>query len=211
MKTDDLIALMAADARPAPPLAPQVAASIAGVAGIVGGLFLWATGLRPELAAALTDPVVLMKWLLPLALVAVALPLTLRLTRPEVRLGRRGWLFAPIAGIAAGLFLLTLIDTPPAQRLAELQGQTLVECLVSISTIALPPLLLALAVLRRGATTAPLLTGTLAGLACGAVAAALYALHCPEDNPLFFVTWYGTGILIAGAVGALAGSRLLRW
>lgn len=211
MKTDDLIALMAADLQPAKPLGPQVTAAIAGGAGLAGGLFLSVTGLRPTLGAALTDPVTLMKWLLPVAIVAAALPLILRLIRPEAQLRRRGWAFAPIAGAAAALFALALIGTPADARLAELRGQTLIACLTSITAIALPALLAGLTVMRRGATTAPLLAGGLIGLACGAAAATLYALHCPEDNPLFFVTWYGAAILLVGLIGAIAGRRLLRW
>ncbi len=43
------------------------------------------------------------------------------------------------------------------------------------------------------------------------MAAAVYSLHCPEDSPLFFLLWYGLGIVIAGAAGARLGSRVLRW
>ena len=75
---------------------------------------------------------------------------------------------------------------------------------------ALPTMALLMA-LRRGASLAPVQSGALAGLGGGAAAAALYALHCPEDSPLFYVPWYGTGILMAGAAGAVLGGRLLRW
>jgi hypothetical protein len=52
---------------------------------------------------------------------------------------------------------------------------------------------------------------TAAGLAAGAIAAAIYAWHCPDDSPLFLATWYT--ITIAGVTvgGALLGRRLLRW
>ncbi|MBD3765305.1 MAG: DUF1109 family protein, partial [Rhodobacterales bacterium] len=44
-----------------------------------------------------------------------------------------------------------------------------------------------------------------AGVAAG------YALHCTEDSPLFFVLWYGLGILVPTLAGAWLGRRLLAW
>jgi hypothetical protein len=64
---------------------------------------------------------------------------------------------------------------------------------------------------RRGATTAPALAGFVAGLAGSGLAAAIYTLHCTEDSPLFYVTWYGLAISTIAAVSAALGSRLLRW
>jgi len=55
------------------------------------------------------------------------------------------------------------------------------------------------------------LTGAAAGLAAGASAATLYGLHCPEVSALFVLIWYSLGMLVAAAIGALAGPRVLRW
>ena len=41
--------------------------------------------------------------------------------------------------------------------------------------------------------------------------AALYAIHCTEDSPLFYAVWYGLAILVATAIGAALGRFLLRW
>jgi hypothetical protein len=49
------------------------------------------------------------------------------------------------------------------------------------------------------------------GLAAGGLAAAIYALFCDQDSPLFVATWYVLGVLIVTAIGAAIGSRLLRW
>ena len=77
--------------------------------------------------------------------------------------------------------------------------------------IGLLGLAVALAVLRDGASAAPRRSGAMAGLAAGGFAAAVYALHCPEDAPQFFLVWYSLGIAILVAAGAAAGARLLRW
>ena len=84
-------------------------------------------------------------------------------------------------------------------------------CLLSITLLSIPALVLGLMLFRRGASVRPALTGALIGLAVSASATTGYALHCNEDSPLFFVLWYGLAILICTGAGALAGSRLLRW
>ena len=116
-----------------------------------------------------------------------------------------------LGATALSLVAFGLAQTPPQGWGVAIRGNTLVACLLSIPTLAALPTLALLMALRRGATLAPVRSGALAGLGGGAAAAALYALHCPEDNPLFYVPWYGTGILVAGAAGAVLGGRLLRW
>jgi len=44
-----------------------------------------------------------------------------------------------------------------------------------------------------------------------ALAAALYALHCTDDSPLFVATWYSLAIAGVTVLGWAVGSRLLRW
>jgi hypothetical protein len=50
-----------------------------------------------------------------------------------------------------------------------------------------------------------------AGLAGSALSAAVYALHCTEDSPLFYVTWYGLAIAGVTLVSTLIAARSLRW
>ena len=65
--------------------------------------------------------------------------------------------------------------------------------------------------LRQGAPEHPALAGAAAGLLAGAIGAALYATHCPDDSPLFVAAWYSLAIGFVVALGAVAGARLLRW
>jgi hypothetical protein len=51
----------------------------------------------------------------------------------------------------------------------------------------------------------------MAGLLAGGIAATLYTLHCPEDSLLFVGVWHVAAIVLVASVGAVAGSRLLRW
>ena len=76
-----------------------------------------------------------------------------------------------------------------------MMGETSRFCFVWVTLMALPPLAGALWALRGGASTRPTLSGALAGLLAGGAGAALYAIHCTEDSPLFYAVWYGLAIL----------------
>lgn len=211
MRTDDLIAHLAADPRPRslPPWAPALV-PLVGLA-LTGAPILAALGVRPNLGTGLADPVTAMKWALPLAVAAVALPLAWRRSRPEARLGAQPLLLMPVVLVALALVLSALSALPSEAWGPAFRGSTRLVCLGSVVGMGLGPLAAALWALGRGATTAPRLSGFFAGLGAGGLAAALYAVHCNEDAAPFFVTWYGTGILLVGALGALLGPRVLRW
>lgn len=207
--TEELIAALASAPLPPAPAAGRAAVLLlgAGLAGIA--LYLGSMGVRPDLLAALSAPVTLAKTLLPLVLLAVALPAALRLTRPGAAV--RLWPLAVPLALSLLLVVLAALSAPPGQILRLVIGQTAVKCLSSITLLSLVPIVLATLVLRRGAPTRPVLAGAMVGLAAGACAAAGYALTCGEDSPLFYVTWYGGAILAATGLGALVGGRLLRW
>ena len=77
--------------------------------------------------------------------------------------------------------------------------------------MSLPLLAGALFGLRHGAPTRPAVAGAIAGMLSAGFAATLYASHCTDDSPLFVATWYTVATALVAAVGALAGSRLLRF
>jgi hypothetical protein len=84
-------------------------------------------------------------------------------------------------------------------------------CLIAVPLLSVPPVAALFLAFRQGAPMRPALAGALAGLAGGGLGAAVYALHCTEDSPLFYVTWYGTAIGIVTLVATLLGARILRW
>jgi hypothetical protein len=43
------------------------------------------------------------------------------------------------------------------------------------------------------------------------LAATLYASHCTDDSPLFVATWYTIATALVATIGALAGSKMLRF
>ena len=92
-----------------------------------------------------------------------------------------------------------------------LVGKTMTTCLVTIPLLSVLPVTAILLALRQGATTAPALAGFAAGIGGSGLAAMTYAMHCIEDSPLFYVTWYGLAIGGVTLVSTLIGARVLRW
>ncbi|MBU3030784.1 NrsF family protein [Paracoccus marinaquae] len=211
MKTECLIDLLAQDDTPPQAVAPRLflwsGLALLGSATVALSIL----GIRADLVAALGDPVVLMKWLLPLAIALPALRAALRLTRPQPRRVPAQHLVAAALAAGAIWLILSMLAAAPGTLWPEMRGNSLVICLTTITLISAVPLGLGLMVLRAGASPAPMRSGGLLGLGVGGLSAALYALHCNEDSPLFFLTWYGLAILIVGAAGALMGRYLLRW
>ncbi|MCF1709718.1 DUF1109 domain-containing protein [Tabrizicola sp. J26] len=208
MRTDDLIRALAAD-KVQPASVGSRLALLPLALLVAGGLLLGIIGIRPDLGAALMAPVTALKNLLPLALGLVALILAVRLARPGVSVPVAGLVVFPL--VAAALFAYGLTQMQMADWGRGLMGRTAAFCVPAIVLTALLPLVAAMRAMRAGASTDPQRSGALTGLACGALATAIYALHCNEDNPLFFVTWYGLAILIVAGIGAILGRRLLRW
>ena len=211
MKTDDLIAALAADSRTeAPPgavLAPLLAPALA-----LAVLTVWvALGFRGDLWAALGDPVSVMRFVLTGALGVLGVRLALVLARPEGRGLARLWpLGVPVAA-ALALLVWAYAATPADGRQMALVGKTMTTCLVMIPLLSVLPVAAILFCLHRGATTSPALAGLAAGLGGSGLAAMAYALHCTEDSPLFYVTWYGLAIGGVTVAATWIGSRLLRW
>lgn len=210
MKTDDLIAALAADTRPQPGVARRLRLSLPpglGVSALVFALF-W--GFRPDLGAVLASAVVL-KTLVPLALAALALGLALALVHPAApaRPVARS-LLALLVALGATLAVLVAGAGLPGLS-AALWTPSLWTCLVSIPALSLPLLAAMLWAMSAGAPLRPALAGAVAGLVAGAGAATIYSLFCDQDRALFVLPAYGAAIALIALGGALAGGRLLRW
>jgi len=210
MRTDDLITVLAGDTRAGRSVWPGVMFAALGPVLLTGGVFLLLAGVRADLANAATSLLVVWKWVLPAILFGAGISLALTLARPESRPRGGWWMAVAAAAFGAGLFASRAVIVPPVDWIAAIRGQTLLICLASITSIGLTGVIGGLAVLRRGASVRPGLSGLAIGLGSGGAAALLYALHCNQDDPLFYVTWYGLAILGLGLVGAVAGARVLR-
>lgn len=211
MKTDDLIAAMAADTSPTLPQARALRHAMVGavLAAAIGFVILLRP--RPDFAEAIHTLRFDFKFVVTLTLAVCAFAGLRRAMRPEM--GGRPYLYLLLVAPAMLLVavLAEFLAVPSALWASRWIGQNWLYCMTFIPILSLGPLAVLLAVLRHGATTAPARTGALAGLLAGAIGAAFYAAHCPDDSPFFVASWYTIAIGGVTILGALAGGRLLRW
>jgi hypothetical protein len=212
MRTDDLIQLLVADQR-APSISVERRLAIAVTVGLVvtAALFWISLGLRDDIVAAAATPRFIFKVVESLLLAGTAALLVLRLARPgaDTRAATAAVLAAP--ALLASTLVAELLLVSPAQWQTKLVGSNSIACITAIPLLSLPLLVCALYALREAAPTRPGLAGGVAGMLAGGLAAAFYAMQCPDDSPLFVAVWYSVAILAVSLVGAMAGQRVLRW
>jgi hypothetical protein len=212
METDRLIRTLAADNEyRARPVGFVLALALLAAAPVSLAIFLAGLGVRPDVMTAIHNPFFELKFLVTLALAISAIAIGLHLSRPEASV--RGWLWLlliPVGLLIAGIGSEMMLP----QRLpmmTRLVGSNSRVCMTAIPLMSLPLLAAALFGLRHGAPTRPVITGAVAGLLSAGLAATLYASHCTDDSPLFVATWYTIATALVSAIGALAGSKVLRF
>lgn len=205
MRTLELIDLLAKDDLPSRPARWMLPGALA--AGFLLALALTFTvlGIRP--ASVLTSGAVAAKLLFTASLGLLAMPALRRSLQPGAKL--RWQRLLPLIA-ALGIVGAALVQAVLTPVLSVWRPDTPV-CLVLIPLFALPGLcLIALAARTQAPTDLPQ-TGLLAGLVAGALSASAYALHCPNDDPVYLAAWYLPAVLITGLIGRTLGTRLLVW
>jgi hypothetical protein len=212
MDTERLIRTLAADnAHRERTVGPVLALALLAAAPFSLAMFFMELGVRPDVMTAMRNPFFDLKFLVTLALALPAIAIAIHLSRPEVSL--RGWawlLLIPVGllGIGIGGEMMMPQRLPMMTRLVGSNSRT---CMMAIPLLSLPLLAAALIALRHGAPARPAVAGAFAGLVSAGLAATLYASHCTDDSPLFVATWYTLATLLVTAIGALVGSRVLRF
>lgn len=211
MDTDTLIKALAEDLTVRWSLGRDFGFATVGGALAAGILFFLSLGFRPDVTHAMQTIRFPFKLVVTLTLAITATGLTLRMARPGAPLEPWQWALAA-APLLLGLGLLAeLLAMPEATWGTRLVGSNARICLVAIPLLAIAPLACLLAALRYGAPTRPGFAGAVAGLAASGIAATLYALHCPDDSPLFVATWYTIATAPVVFAGSTAGARFLKW
>ncbi|MGU9980881.1 NrsF family protein [Phreatobacter sp. HK31-P] len=210
MKTDDLIATLARDARQTgPAVHRRIAIALAIAAVTAFALMMASLGVRPDLAAASTTMLFTLKMLLVATLAVAAFALVRASARPEAELPKIV-LLVPVLLIVFGIGH-EIATQLPANLPARLVGRNWRVCLVAIPLLGLLPLAAILTAMTAAAPRNATLAGALSGFAAGAIAAVFYGLHCTDDSPLFVATWYSLAIGMLTLAGAAVGRRLLAW
>lgn len=211
MKTDDLITRLAADTAPRRQPAADLTLAVAGGMVLAAAAMLLSVGTRPDLATAVETWRFLAKAAVMLTLAASSLFLLRRAIYPEGLDRAPLWAVFAAPALLIVTIALELALLPRSDWGAAAVGTNWADCLILVPAFGIAPLALALWGIRQGASTRPALTGFLAGLLAGGIAATTYAVHCPDDSPLFVMLWYPLGILLLGAAGAVLGRQVLRW
>ena len=213
MRTDDLIKAMASDAKSVePPIAQTVAMAVGAGTLISALLVIGLLGLRANFMELIETSLRFgFKFLLTLSVAIPAFMLVRALARPDFKPGKYLWWLALAPAVLIIGVIAELLALPRDAWSANMVGHNAVFCLIVIPALSLAPLAAVLYALRRGAPTHPAIAGAVGGLLSAGIAATLYASHCPDDSPLFLAAWYTIGIVLMTGIGALLGSRILRW
>lgn len=213
MKTDELIALLAAAEGPVDRHALARRLGLALLGGVVCALLLTIAiyGVRGDLAEVARTPLFWAKVALPGSLALLGIGLTQRLARPGVKGGALWALLGlPLVLVWAGA-AISLTGAPVEARADLIFGRTWRTCPLNIALLSAPSFIAVFWALRGLAPTRLRQAGAAGGLLAGATATLVYCLHCPEMGVPFWGLWYLLGMLLPTVLGALLGPRLLRW
>jgi len=213
VETDALIQSLSAKAAPVAPgaVGRRILLGL-GLGAVTSTLLMIAwLGVRPDIREAMATGMFWVKF-------AYTVLTGLFLTAALVRLSRPGAKVGPFAvAIAAPLAALVvmaavrLMRADPEMRMPLMMGASADVCPWRIFVIGLPVLAGAVWAVRGLAPTRLTVAGLAAGGCAGAFGAAIYGFHCNETASPFVAVWYTLGIAALAALGALAGSRWLRW
>ncbi len=211
MKTDDLINMLAKDARVRVRFGRVFMVALAIGVVVSAALLISTIGIRRNMAEMIETPRVLFKVGITLLLAITATRLAFRIGKPGLSLRSAAMtLLLPLAILILGI-ATELLVVPQAAWASSMEGHFSAFCLFFVPVLSIAPLAAILYSVRQGAPENPGKAGAVAGLAAGGIAAAIYAWHCPDDSPLFLATWYSIGILAATVAGFLIGRKILRW
>jgi len=212
MDTNELIKALAADVRQPVRSLSAVWWLAAGLAIALAAAVFYATlGLRLDIAAAAGTFRFLFKLVITITLAVSAFGLARALSRPDEDRHKAARYLAATPALVIAAVVIELVLLPPHTWSARMLGMNGRMCLAYILLIGIGPLAIFLAALRHGAPAKPAAAGAVAGLLAGGIGASLFALHCPDDSPLFIATWYTIAIAGLALVGAAGADRFARW
>jgi len=212
MKTDDLVAILADNLKPA--RRGMVARWL--LLGLIIGtalstfLMMASIGPRPDLDAAMQLKAFWVKFFYTLALVGLGLMLVVRQARASQDSRKPALALALPVAVLMVLAAIQL-SAPNADAASLVMGNTWMVCPWLILMLSLPLTLCLLLVMRQLAPTRLANAGAAAGLLAGAISATIYGFHCPEMSAPFLLIWYTLGIAFSAGLGAVLGPRLLAW
>ncbi len=213
MNTENFISMLAVDAADRErPIERTLLLMLSIGVSASAAFFAWQIGTRPDaITVAMQSWEFLFKFVVTLGIVVPAYLLARQAMRPDGDVKS----LVPLLIVAPVMLVLamgyTAMQMAPETVMATVMAPNWSKCVALIALLAVAPFAALFYAMRQGAPANPTVAGAVAGLLSAAIAATLYASHCDMDSPLFVGVWYPLGIAAVTAVGAVAGSRLLRW
>jgi hypothetical protein len=213
MKTDELISLLATQIEPVDSRRLRRKDRVALAGGCLASLVICAAVLKinPTLSHIVVEPMFWVREFFCVTLGVTGILAVTRLGSPGRRMGFLPFGFLLPVLVLWSLAAVALLSSPSHERISLILGRTARACPFLIVLLAAPLLIAFIGILRGRAPTHLRTTGAAAGFAAGSLGAVAYTLHCPELAAPFIGVWYLSGILLSAALGALIGTRLLRW
>ncbi|HEY4133590.1 MAG TPA: NrsF family protein [Alphaproteobacteria bacterium] len=208
-RSEDLIAALAAGARPVRRLWPPMLRALLwlALALAVVSLSVYAHGVRPDLAARLAEPRELFEWLASLATGVGAVIAAFHLSLPD-RSPRWALLaLVPAAAWLASVGLGCLADVAAMGSAAFAWGEPWL-CFRYITEMGVPLTVVSLVMLRHAGPIRPLRTMVMAALGMSGLSAAGLAFFHPDHTAWLGLIWHGAALLVVLACGALAAAAL---
>jgi hypothetical protein len=210
--TEQLIDTLVVELRPTPRFAVTARLAAGVVAGAAGSFALLVVllGARPDLALVAETASFWMKLAYTIGTAAAALFIAARISRPGASTSAAWILLVPLLlYIPVGAW--ELANTDRADWIPMLLGHGWRQCTWLVVALSIPVFLGLWWAFKKLAPTQLAFAGAVAGLGSAAVSAIVYCIHCPADTAVFALAWYTLAFVIASGLGALAGTRLLRW
>ena len=212
MSHEHLIATLASQATPVKPLpAPRVRmVRWILLAVVTVGLAIAWRGLRPNSAAAFSDPTFIVTNLLILMVAVVSAWLAFTLAVPGALRSRRAtWL--PIAGLGAwGAILIQQVATTGNISSALMTEQVVAGCMFKTYGIAVGPALVIILLARRAAPLDWRWTASLAALSALAFGVLGTELICPITGYAHLFNWHFAPVAVLTAAVFLAAAYFTR-
>lgn len=210
---DELISRLTDDLKPCCPCCPYATSiKLVMLTVLAATIFLIVIGLRPDLDAVWMTFMPYWKSGTFILMGLGALLTACRLGLPGRGVGLIGPTFMALGATGLIAFVAGALSFGSAPQVGFgtlfLAGREF--CLFTVTTLGFILLGVEFLILRRLAFMRPALAGGLLGMSSGALAAAAYAWHCVNDQPLYVGAWYTLPVIALGLIGTLAGKRFLR-
>jgi hypothetical protein len=212
--TPQLIDSLAGGLRAAPQgfVVRRLALGLCLGAAIALAITLYAWGVRLDIAIAMQSSSFWLKLAYPGGLALLGFAAILRLSRPDGHIAPATWIgLALVILVMSGLAAAEFWRAPASAYRYLVMGSTSAVCPWLIALLAVPIMGITFWMLRAMAPTQLTLAGAVAGLTAGASAALVYAFSCDESALPFVLIWYGLGMALPTAAGAMLGRLALRW